>query len=58
MEHLDNLICGAISALRSNKKQPNENAIYSLISFNLKSLSKEQLEEQLNCLVKGTLMQI
>ena len=38
-------------SLRSNKKQPNENTIYSLISPKLESLSKDQLEERLNCLV-------
>ena len=41
MEQLGNLIYDAISKLRSNKKQPNENTIYSLISSKLKSLSKE-----------------
>ena len=51
MEQLDNLIYDTISTLRSNKKQPNENAIYSLISSKLESLSKDQLEERLNCLV-------
>ena len=51
MEQLGNLIYDAISKLRSNKKQPNENTIYSLISSNSKSLSKEQLEEPLNCFV-------
>ena len=51
MEQLDNLICDTISTLRSNKKQPNENAIYSLISSKLESHSKDQLKEQLNCLV-------
>ena len=40
-----------IKGLRSIKKQPNENAIYSLISFILESLSKDQLEERLNYLV-------
>ena len=35
MEQLDNLIYDTISTLRSNKKQPNENAIYSLISSKL-----------------------
>ena len=49
MEQLDNLIYDTISKLRSNKKQPNENAIYSLISSKLGSISKDQLEERLNC---------
>ena len=40
-----------IKGLRSIKKQPNENAIYSLISSILESLSKDQLEERLNYLV-------
>ena len=43
MEQLDNL--------RSNKNHPNENVIYSVISYKLESLSKDQLEERLNCLV-------
>ena len=51
MEHFNNLICDAISTLRSNKKRPNENAIYSIMSSNLEFLSKEQLEEQLNSLL-------
>ena len=51
MEQLDNLIYDTISTLRSNKKQPNENAIYSLISSKLESLSKDQLEERLSYLV-------
>ena len=38
-------------ALRSNKKQLNENTIYSLISSKSESLSKDQLEERLNFLV-------
>ena len=51
MEQLDNLICDTVtvSTLRSNKKQPNENAIYSLLSSKSESLSKDQLEERLNC---------
>ena len=52
MEQSDNLINDAISSLRSNKKQPNENARYSLASSKLEWLNKEQLEERLNCLVK------
>ena len=39
-----------LGTLRSNKKQPNENA-HSLISSKLKSLSKDQLAGRLNCLV-------
>ena len=50
MEQLDNLIYDTISTLRSNKKQPNENAIYFLISSKLESLSKDQLEERLSYL--------
>ena len=53
IEQLDNLIYDAISTLRSNKKEPNENAMYSLISSNLNSLSKEKLEKRLNYLVNG-----
>ena len=41
MEQLDNLIYDTISTLRSNEKQPTENAIYSLISSKLESLSKD-----------------
>ena len=51
LEQLDNLIYDTISILRSNKKQPNENAIYSLTSSKLESLSKDQLEERLGYLV-------
>ena len=50
MEQLDNLIYDTISTLGSSNKQRIKNEIYYLISSNLESLSKEQLEEQLNCL--------
>ena len=51
MEQLENLIYDTISTLRSKKKQPNENAKYSLISSKLDSLNKDQLEERLTYLV-------
>ena len=57
MKQLDNLIYDAISTLRSSKKQPNENAIYSPISSNLELLSKEHLEELLKCLVNEEKLQ-
>ena len=47
MEQLDTLIFDAIIKLRNNKKRPNENSIYTLISKDCKSLSKMQLEERL-----------
>ena len=47
MEQLDTLIFDAIIKLRNNKKRPNENSIYTLISKDCKSLSKMQLGERL-----------
>ena len=57
MEQFDNLIYDTIITLRSNKKQPNENATYTLISSKLESLSKDKLEERLNCLVNEEKLQ-
>ena len=57
MDQLDNLIYDTIITLRSNKKQPNDNATYSLISSKLESLSKDKLEERLNCLVNEEKLQ-
>ena len=57
MEQLDNLIYDSIITLRSNKKQPNKNVTYSLISPKLESLSKDKLEERLNCLINEEKLQ-
>ena len=57
MEQFDNLIYDTIIILRSNKKQLNENATYTLISSKLESLSKDKLEERLNCLVNEEKLQ-
>ena len=46
-EQIDILIFDAIIKLRSNKKQPNENSIHTLISKDCTSLSKKQLDERL-----------
>ena len=53
MEQLDNLIYDTVSTLGSSNKQRIKNEIYYLISSNLESLSKEQLEEQLNVCSQG-----
>ena len=50
MEQLDKLMYNIISTLTSNKKQPNKNVIYFLISSKLELLSKDLLQERLNCL--------
>ena len=57
MEQFDNLIYDTIITLRSNKKQLNENATYTLISSKLESLSKDKLEERLNCLANEEKLQ-
>ena len=44
MEKLDSYIIEAITKLRSSKKQPNENNIYTLILKDDKSLAKKDLE--------------
>ena len=43
MEKLDSSIIGAITKLRNNKKQPNENNIYTLILKDAKSLAEKDL---------------
>ena len=52
MEKLDSSIIEAITKLRNNKKQPNENNIYTLILEDAKSLAKKDLEERLMTLTK------
>ena len=52
MEKLDSSIIEAITKLRNNKKQPNENNIYTLILKDAKSLAKKDLEERLMTLTK------
>ena len=52
MEKLDSFIIEAITKLRNNKKQPNENNIYTLILKDAKSLAKKDLEERLMTLTK------
>ena len=52
MEQVNTLIFDAIINIRNNKKQPNENSIYTLISKDCKSLSKKQLEKRLLTLTK------
>ena len=47
MEQLDKLIFITIESLRNNKKQPNEDTIYTIISKELSSITKEQLKERL-----------
>ena len=52
MEKLDSSIIEAITNLRNNKKQPNENNIYTLILKDAKSLAKKDLEKSLMTLTK------
>ena len=52
MEQLDSSIFEAITKLRNNKKQPNQNNIYTLILKDSKSLVKKDLEERLITLTK------
>ena len=52
MEQLDSSIFEAITKFRNNKKQPNENNIYTLILKDSKSLVKKDLEERLQTLTK------
>ena len=47
MEQLDELIFNAIESLRNNKKQPNDYTIYATINKDLRSVTMEQLKEQL-----------
>ena len=48
-----------INKLRSSKKQPNENAIYNLLSEKLKeiAINNKQLTERLNYLVEMVVLQ-
>ena len=54
MEELDDYISEAINQLRSSKKQPNENAVYNLLSEKLQAIAinEEQLTERLNYLLE------
>ena len=52
MEQLDSSIFEAITKLRNNKKQSNENNFYTLILKDSKSLVRKDLEERLITLTK------
>ena len=52
-EQLDSHIFNAITKLRNNKKQPNENSIYNYILKTVESLTTEQLENRLRDLIKA-----
>ena len=53
MKQLDSHIFNAITKLRNNKKQPNENSIYNYILKTVESLTAEQLEDRLRDLIKA-----
>ena len=53
MEQLDTHTFNAITKLRNNKKQPNENSIYNYILKTVESLTTEQLEDRLRDLIKA-----
>ena len=53
MEQSDSHIFNAITKLRNNKKQPNENSIYNYILKTVESLTTEQLENRLRDLIKA-----
>ena len=59
MKELDSYISEAINQLRSSKKQPNENAIFNLLSEKLEAIAinKDQLTERLNYLVEIKVLQ-
>ena len=58
MEQLDSHIFNAITKLRNNKKQPNENSIYNYILKIVESLTTEQLENRLRDLIKANKLEI
>ena len=53
LEQLESHIFNAITKLRNNKKQLNENSIYNYILKTVKSLTTEQLEDRLRDLIKA-----
>ena len=53
MEQSDSHIFNAITRLRNNKKQPNENSIYNYILKTVESLGTEQLEDRLLDFIKS-----
>ena len=53
MKQLDSHIFNAITKLRNNKKQPNENSIYNYILKTVESLTTEQLENRIRDLIKS-----
>ena len=53
MKQLESHIFNAITKLRNNKKQQNENSIYNYILKTVESLTTEQLEDRLRDLIKA-----
>ena len=53
VKQLDSHIFNAITKLRNNKKQPNENSIYNYILKTVESLTAEKLEDRLRDLIKA-----
>ena len=58
MEQLDSHIFNAITKLRNDKKQPNENSVYNYILKTVESLTTEQLENRLRDLIKANKINI
>ena len=53
MEQSDSHIFNAITKLRNNKKQSNENSIYNYILKTVELLATEQLEDRLLDFIKS-----
>ena len=52
MEQLSDYILDAIITLRQKKKQPNEDSIFNILTSKMESLTKAELDSQLNELIK------
>ena len=52
MEQLSDCILDAIITLREKKKQPNEDSIFNILTSKMESLTKAELDSQLNELIK------
>ena len=52
MEEFDNCIYNAINRIRDNRRQPNEDALFDLLTHDLESLNKDDFINRLTYLVE------
>ena len=52
MEQLSDYILDAITTVKQKKKQPNEDSVFNILTSKMESLTKAELDSQLNELIK------